>query len=312
MIIVTGGAGFIGSNLINRLNQMGFQDILIVDQFVDPKQFRNLIGLKYIDIMDPQDFMMQNHLYAKTEVIFHLGANTNTTEYDSSIMMNQNYTFSKDLINWAIKVNIRVIYASSAAVYGDGSRGFMEKIECEEPLNVYGFSKYQLDQWIRSRFKEMNSQIVGLRFFNVFGPQENHKGSMASVMCQFHKQIEETDSLQVFEGSENFYRDFIYVKDAVDIMLFFFDRNHFSGIFNAGTGHATSFIEFAHEFQANYEETLLEMVPFPEQLNGNYQRFTQANLTELQNIGYDCNFTPLKDAVAEYVDILKKNNGYLH
>lgn len=312
MIIVTGGAGFIGSNLVDRLNRLGYSDILIVDQLVESHQFRNLIGLKYIDILDPQDFMMQKHLYNKAEMIFHMGANTDTTEYDSTLMMSQNYTYSKELINWATQANIRVIYASSAAVYGDGSRGFMEKVECEVPLNIYGFSKYQLDQWVRLKFTEMSAQIVGLRFFNVFGPQENHKGSMASVVYQFRKQIEKTDSFQLFTGSEHFYRDFIYVNDVVDIMLFFFERSHFSGIFNAGTGHAASFLELAEQIQACHEETLLEPVAFPEHLKGNYQRFTQANLIELQNIGYDCKFTPLKDAVAEYVDLLKTNQGYLH
>lgn len=312
MIIVTGGSGFIGSNLVNRLNQLGFKDILIVDQLEDSKQFRNLIGLKYIDIIDPQDFMMTNHLYASAQMIFHLGANTDTTEHNSNLMLNQNYTYSKDIMDWAIKTNIRVIYASSAAVYGDGSRGFMEKVECECPLNIYGFSKYQLDQWVRSKFTETTSQIVGLRFFNVFGPQENHKHKMASVIYQFQKQIAETDSFQLFEGSENFYRDFIYVSDVVDIMIYFFERAHFSGIFNAGTGRADSFLELGQLIQKYNDECLMEPVPFPEHLKGYYQRFTQADLTELQNIGYDCQFTPLEDSVAEYVDILKRNDGYLH
>lgn len=312
MILVTGGSGFIGSNLISRLNQLGFKDIVIIDQMLEPKQFRNLIGLKYLDIVDPQDFMMQNHLYSKAELIFHLGANTDTTEHDANLMLNQNFTYSKDLMDWAIKTNIRVIYASSAAVYGNGSRGFSEKIECECPLNVYGFSKYQLDQWVRLRFKEMNSQMVGLRFFNVFGPQENHKGSMASVIYQFQKQIQETDSFQLFEGSENFFRDFIYVKDAVDIMMYFFERSHFSGIFNAGTGRAHSFLELAQAVQAHNDECLMEPIPFPDHLKGYYQKFTQADLTDLQNIGYDCNFTPLSEAVGEYIDILKKNEGYLY
>ena len=311
MIIVTGGSGFIGSNLIARLNQMGFQDILIIDQLLHPKQFRNLIGLKYTDLIDPKDFMMQNHLYNDAEYIFHLGANTDTTEHDSTIMMNQNYTYTKDILDWAQKTKIKVCYASSASVYGDGQNGFQEKIECEVPLNIYGFSKYQVDQWVRAQFKNIDNQVVGLRFFNVFGPQEIHKGKMASVVYQFQKQINETDSFQLFEGSEHFYRDFIYVKDVVNIMIHFFERPHLSGIFNAGTGKAQSFLDLAKIIQQNNDECLLESVPFPEHLNGYYQKFTQADLTDLQNIGYDCTFTPLEEAVAEYVEILKKNNGYL-
>ena len=206
---------------------------------------------------------------------------------------------------------IRVIYASSAAVYGDGNRGFAEKVECECPLNIYGFSKFQLDQWVRQGFEGFKSQMVGLRFFNVFGPQENHKESMASVIYQFQKQIKETDSFQLFEGSENFFRDFIYVNDVVDIMMYFFERPSFSGIFNAGTGKANSFLDIANYVQSKNDECFLESVPFPDHLKGKYQKFTQADLTDLQNIGYDCQFTPIEEAVAEYVEILQRNDGYL-
>ena len=206
---------------------------------------------------------------------------------------------------------IRFIYASSASVYGTGKNGFGEVKECEYPLNIYAFSKFLFDQYVRRITDNAEIQIVGLRYFNVYGSQENHKGRMASVVFHFHNQILKEGKVKLFEGSENFKRDFIYVKDAVSVNMFFFENTDKKGIFNCGTGKARSFLDIAKIMQHLYDKDVkIEFVPFPEELKGKYQTFTEADLSSLRSIGYKENFYSLEKGIKEYVNILKNTNGY--
>lgn len=312
MIIVTGGAGFIGSNLVRTLNQRGISDILIVDSLKKSEKHRNLNRLEFLDFIDYADFPEELELLDgdDVEVIFHQGACTNTMEYDGRFMMEVNYEYSKELLHFALEQNVRLIYASSASVYGNGDNGFVEERHCEYPINIYAYSKFLFDQYVRQLAGNAENQIVGLRYFNVYGPQENHKQKMASVIYQFHHQIMESGELRLFEGSEEFLRDFIFVQDVVDVNLFFFDHPEKNGIFNCGTGRAESFLKIGEIMQTCYENCTIKFIPFPETLRGKYQAFTQADLTQLRGIGYKKDFTALEDGVRQYVDVLKKLNGY--
>lgn len=313
MIIVTGGAGFIGSNLVKGLNDKGIDDILIVDNLENPEKHKNLNMLKFLDFADKREFIenLGKFKTQKMEAIFHQGACSNTMEYNGRYMMSNNYEFSKKLLHFAIDNNTRFIYASSASVYGDGKRGFKEERSCEYPLNVYAFSKFLFDQYVRRLIRHVDTQIVGLRYFNVYGPQENHKGKMASVIYHFHNQILKAGKMKLFEGSGDFKRDFTYVKDIVGLNLFFFNNPEKRGILNCGTGKAESFLRIANIMKQLYEKADIEFIPFPEQLKGKYQTFTQADLSALRNMGYEDEFTNLETGVKSYVEVLKKNNGYL-
>lgn len=308
MIIVTGGAGFIGSNIIKKLNEEGIKDILVIDNFKNSEKYKNLNKLDFLDYIDKEDFIqnLENYKSLKIDTIFHQGACSNTMEYDGKYMMKNNYEYSKNLLNFAIENNIRFIYASSASVYGNGNNGFYESRECEYPLNIYAFSKYLFDNYVRNIINDASIQIVGLRYFNVYGPQENHKGKMASVVYHFHNQILEEGKIKLFEGSENFKRDFIYVKDAVNVIMFFFKNPEKRGIFNCGTGKARSFLDIANIMKELYEKKVeIEFIPFPEQLKGKYQTFTQADLANLKDIGYNSKFYNLEEGMKDYVDVLK-------
>jgi ADP-L-glycero-D-manno-heptose 6-epimerase len=308
VIIVTGGAGFIGSNIIKKLNEEGIKDILVIDNFKNSEKYKNLNKLDFLDYIDKEDFIqnLENYKSLKIDTIFHQGACSNTMEYDGKYMMKNNYEYSKNLLNFAIENNIRFIYASSASVYGNGNNGFYESRECEYPLNIYAFSKYLFDNYVRNIINDASIQIVGLRYFNVYGPQENHKGKMASVVYHFHNQILEEGKIKLFEGSENFKRDFIYVKDAVNVIMFFFKNPEKRGIFNCGTGKARSFLDIANIMKELYEKKVeIEFIPFPEQLKGKYQTFTQADLANLKDIGYNSKFYNLEEGMKDYVDVLK-------
>jgi ADP-L-glycero-D-manno-heptose 6-epimerase len=202
------------------------------------------------------------------------------------------------------------IYASSAAVYGNGDHGFREEPAAESPLNVYAFSKVLFDRWVRRVLPQTKTQIVGLRYFNVYGPQENHKGRMASVVYKFHRQIGASKKLEIFEGSERFRRDFVYVGDAVDVNLWFLGRPEKSGIFNCGSGRAESFKELALEVKKHYGGARIAEIAFPKELEGKYQSFTRADLSNLRAAGYDGEFSTLEDGVAAYVQVLKQHDGY--
>lgn len=312
MIIVTGGAGFIGSNIVRELNRRGIDDILIVDSLEKGEKHLNLNRLRLTDFIDYRDFQaeMENWQAGSVDVIFHQGANTDTMEYDGRLMMAQNYDYSKALLHFAEKQESRFIYASSAAVYGDGVEGFREEAQCEYPLNVYGYSKLLFDNYVRRLPEDRMKQVVGLRYFNVFGPQENHKGKMASVIFQFHNQVQSDNKIRPFAGSDSFLRDFIYVQDVVKVNMFFFDHPEVAGIFNCGTGEARSFQRLAEIMLGLYEGATLEEIPFPKSLQGKYQKYTQSDVSHLRAAGFAAPFTALEDAVTEYVGILKESQGF--
>lgn len=294
MIIVTGGAGFIGSNIVRGLNNLGLDDIIIIDDLKNASKHKNLNRIKfrdYIDVESSIDFIKNNSTH-KLEAIFHQGACSDTMETDGNYMMKNNYEYSKNLLHICLENKIRLFYASSASVYGNGDKGFAEREENEYPLNVYAFSKYQFDRYVNNLAKEkkINTQVVGLRYFNVYGPQENHKGRMASVAFHLFNQIKLGESMKIFEGSENFLRDFIYIDDVVSVNNFFFENEKIRGIFNCGTGHAESFLEIAKALKEVYSKSNIEYIPFPDALKGKYQKFTQANLTNLREAGYDKDF----------------------
>lgn len=312
MIVVTGGAGFIGSNIVKGLNDMGEDNIIIVDSLDNPAKHLNLNKLKYNDFIDKRDFLSvlrEDRFFIK--VFFHEGACSNTMETDGRYMMQNNYEYSKELLHYSMERGARFIYASSASVYGNGDEGFAEKPECEYPLNVYAFSKFSFDNYFRN-IKNAGTQVAGLRYFNVYGPQENHKGKMASVAFHFFNQHKEGAKVRLFEGSEEFRRDFIHVNDVVAVNMFLYENPGVSGIFNCGTGKARSFADIAEVFKARYGKNFeSEIIPFPEQLKGKYQKYTQADLTNLRKAGYAAEFLSLEQGVGAYLDVLEKTGGYI-
>ena len=317
MIIVTGGAGFIGSNIVRGLNNLGIDDILIVDNLKNASKHKNLNRIKFRDYIDKEDFNL-DYLTSfvnnnKVEAIFHQGACSDTMETDGKYMMKNNYEYTKNILHVCLDKKIRFLYASSASVYGNGENGFEEDEKNEYPLNVYAFSKYQFDRYLNKLFKEnkVNSQVVGLRYFNVYGPQENHKGRMASVAFHLFNQIKAGERMKIFEGSENFLRDFIHIDDVVSVNNFFFANPDKSGIFNCGTGNAESFVEIAKALKEVYKSAEIEYIAFPDALKGKYQKYTQADLKKLRAIGYDKAFMNVNTGVKKYAEVLEKSGGYL-
>ncbi|GAB7140147.1 ADP-glyceromanno-heptose 6-epimerase [Deferribacterales bacterium RsTz2092] len=310
MILVTGGAGFIGSNIVRGFNKRGVKDILLTDDLTFGCKHRNLNRLEFVDYMDYRELMSNISKLNITHII-HQGACSDTTEPDGRFMMDTNYEYSKKLLAYCSNNSVPFIYASSASVYGDGKAGFRESPECEYPLNVYAFSKCQFDRYYRLNADKLRSQVVGLRYFNVYGPQENHKGKMASVASHLFQQVKANEPMKLFEGSADILRDFIHVDDVVNVNLFFFDHPELSGIFNCGTGRAESFEAIARAVQAKYSEASLEYMPFPDELQGKYQRFTQADLTNLRAAGYADEFLGVASGVARYLDVLENSDGYL-
>ena len=320
MIIVTGGAGFIGSNIVKQLNERGRNDILIVDDLTDGSKIRNLQMLDYYDYVDCIDFddAVANNTFdiGPIEVVFHQGACADTMNYDGRYMMHNNFEGTKNLFHYCQERRVPFIYASSASTYGHGKNGFTEKPECEEALNPYAYSKLFFDRYLRRFEKDLQSQVVGLRYFNVFGPNENHKGNMASLVRQMFYKLRETGEITLFEGTDGYgdgerVRDFIYVKDVVNVNFFFWEHPEISGIFNCGTGEAKSFNRFMKAVIDYNGSGNLRYIPFPEVLKGKYQSFTEADTTKLMAAGYDKGFTKLEDAVAEYCELLDHNEGYV-
>lgn len=311
MVIVTGGAGFIGSNLVRGLNQIGIEDILVVDNLANAQKHLNLNRLFITDFIDKQTFLQKLPSLSGVKTIFHQGACSSTTETDGVYMMNNNYAFSKTLLHHCLDQHIDFLYASSASVYGSGAQGFTEDRTCEYPLNVYAFSKFMFDNYVRNIFKKgsLSSQVLGLRYFNVYGYQENHKGSMASVIFHFYNQLKAGGKMKLFEGSENFLRDFIFVDDVVKVNLHFY-TNRQRGIFNCGTGQAQSFMHIANIIQELEPQAEVELTPFPDHLKGKYQTFTQADLFHLRQAGYQTEFTSLEEGVTQYYQKLKESRGY--
>ena len=308
MIVVTGGAGFIGSNIVKGLNEAGEEDILVVDNLSKAEKHLNLNSLSIADYIDKDEFLQKLNTFQNVSTIFHQGACSSTTEQDGKYMMSNNYEYSKNLLNYSLENSIDFLYASSASVYGNGDAGFVEKREAEYPLNVYGFSKFAFDNYVRRVLPQVKSQVLGLRYFNVYGPQENHKGRMASVAFHLFHQLQETGKMKLFEGSGHFRRDFIHVADTVKINLHFYESKT-SGIFNAGTGKARSFADIASTLQSLHGSGEIESIPFPEDLRGKYQEFTEAGLEKLRAAGYSKEFMSLEEGVQQYYEQLSATNG---
>ena len=313
-IIVTGGAGMIGSNIIKGLNDGGKNNITVVDNLKDGKKFWNLTELDISDYFDKIDFLdkVQNRKgFENVEAVFHEGACSSTTEWDGQYMMENNYEYSKVLLHYCLERKVPFFYASSAATYGD-STIYKEEPENENPINIYGYSKYLFDQYVRRNETYFESQVVGFRYFNVYGPREQHKGSMASVAFHLNNQIQAGENPKLFEGSGGYgdgeqRRDFIYVSDAVNINLWMMEHPEVMGIFNIGTGKSQTFNEVAESVIKYHGKGEIEYIPFPNHLKGSYQSFTEADLTKLRATGYDGSFNTVQEGIDEYMEWLHRD-----
>ncbi len=303
----------IGSNIIKALNEQGINDILVVDNLKNGKKFKNLVDLDIADYMDRDDFLVQimsGENFGPIQAVFHEGACSATTEWDGKYMMLNNYEYSKELLHYCLEREIPFLYASSAATYGE-TTVFKEEKEYEGALNVYGYSKQQFDNYVRKVWEdaaahgEALSQITGFRYFNVYGPREQHKGSMASVAFHLNNQMNAGENPKLFAGSETFKRDFVYVGDVAAVNLWFLN-NGSSGIFNLGTGNAESFEEVAKAVIAFHGKGDIETIPFPDHLKGAYQAFTQADMSHLRATGCDHAFKTVAQGVAEYMAMINQ------
>lgn len=311
MIIVTGGAGFIGSNIVSALNARGISDILVVDHLQNGRKMRNIADLDIADYLEAEEFRARVEAgwdFGKVEAVFHEGACSATTEWDGRYIMDNNYEYSKVLLHWCLENKIQYLYASSASVYGLGKNGFVENRANEHPINMYAYSKFQFDQYVR-RLGKTASQVVGFRYFNVYGPREQHKGSMSSTAFHFNNQILDNGKARLFEGTDGYAngaqeRDFVFVGDCVDVNLWFLDHPEKSGVFNLGTGRAQPFNDVAKAVVAWHGKGELDYIPFPDHLKGAYQSYTQADLANLRAAGYDKAFHSVEQGVKKYLDWL--------
>ncbi len=315
MIIVTGGAGFIGSNIVKTLNERGRDDILVVDDLKEGAKFRNIADCEIADYWDKDDFLAfiesGKNFPVTVDAVFHEGACSATTEWDGQYMMRNNYEYSKALLHYCLQHKIPYLYASSASVYGAGPN-FKEAREFEQPLNVYGYSKFLFDQYVRRILPKAESQVVGFRYFNVYGPREQHKGSMSSVAYHLNNQLLAGDEVvRLFEGCDGYgdgeqRRDFIYVSDVVDVNLWCFEHPECSGIFNLGTGRSQSFNDVANAVIHYHNKGKLEYIPFPDHLKGSYQSFTEADMSALRSAGYQADFKSVEAGVHAYLEWLNR------
>jgi len=322
MYIVTGGAGFIGSNLVHELNAQGIADILIVDNFANARKFQNLHGARYVDYLDKREFrraVKENSLgIGKVESILHQGACSNTLEDDGVYMMDNNFEYTKEVLRFAIGEGAPLVFASTAAVYGlSGPGRFTLTPENERPLNIYGYSKLVFDHYFRNELAlgRVPISAVGLRYFNVYGPREQHKGRMASVIHHFTKQMKDTGKVRLFAGTGGYAdgeqrRDFVYVRDLAKLNMFFAQigpyapkagepRKEYRGLANAGSGKSRTFNDVARSLMTVHGECPIEYIPFPADLEGRYQHFTEADLTALKELGYDGPMTELEAGITE-------------
>jgi len=325
MIIVTGGAGFIGSALIAALNKRKITDILVVDQIGTDQRWKNLRNLSFADYVEKDDFLemvIEDKVPGPVEAVFHLGACSSTTETDASYLIKNNYEYSKLLAQWTQNWqggNIRFIYASSAATYGDGSAGFSDdedKLEDLRPLNMYGYSKHLFDLWARRT--GLLKKIVGLKYFNVFGPNEYHKADMRSFVLKAFEQINATGKVRLFKSYKSEYadgeqlRDFLYVKDAVDMTLFFFDNPKMTSLFNIGSGIARSWNDLVKAvFAALNKKPNIEYIDMPESIRNQYQYYTCADILKLRTAGYKKQITSLEAVIKDYVQNYLQKDMYL-
>ena len=322
-IIVTGAAGFIGSNIVKALNARGVTDIVAVDNLTKADKFKNLVDCEIAEYVDKKDFLdvvESGELGGDIEAVLHQGACSDTMETDGRYMMENNYRYSLSLLEWCQEEAVPFLYASSASVYG-GGKVFAESRECEAPLNVYGYSKFLFDQAVRPRLAEASAQIAGFRYFNVYGPRESHKGRMASVAYHFFNQYRANGKIKLFEGNDGYAngeqrRDFVSIEDVVKVNLHFLDNENVSGIFNLGTGRSQTFNDVAvaslnacramdgkpaSTLEAMKAQSLIEYIAFPEALKGKYQSFTEADLTNLRSAGYAEPFLTVEAGVSRYI-----------
>jgi len=330
MYIVTGGAGFIGSNLVHELNACGITDILVVDHLADGGKQSNLHGARFTSYMDKNEFrraIKEDSLgLRRVEAVFHQGACSNTLVDDGVYMMDNNHTCSVEVLKYAVSMNAPLVYASTAAVYGlSGPGHFTPTLANEKPLNIYGFSKLVFDHYVRARIEEgsLSTTVVGLRYFNVYGPREQHKSRMASVIHHFSKQILAERRVKLFEGSGGYgngeqRRDFVYVRDLARLNMYFaqvgpYASSHktYQGVVNAGTGQARSFNEVARALMRVHGEAPIEYMPMPADLQSRYQHFTEADLTSLRETGCDLQFTSLDEGVRETFAVVEPTFAWL-
>ena len=324
-IIVTGAAGFIGSNLVRALNDRGITDIIAVDNLTKPDKFKNLVDCEVAHYVDKEEFLflLRDDAFGDVEAVLHQGACSDTMGADGRYMMNNNYQYSLELLDWCTESAVPFLYASSASVYG-GGKVFKENREFEAPLNIYAYSKFLFDQVVRRRWQERTAQIAGFRYFNVYGPRETHKGRMASVAFhQFH-QYRETGKVKLFEGTDGYAhggqsRDFVFIEDVVAVNMYFLEHPECEGIFNLGTGRAQPFNDVAVatvnacrqlegkpalSLDEMVAQGILEYTPFPDALRGKYQSFTEADIARLRSVGFEAPMASVEQGVARYVEWL--------
>lgn len=310
-IVITGGAGFIGCNLVAALNARGSEDVILVDNLGCGNKWRNLRGLRYEDIVSPEEFLSQldSQTPFETDAIVHLGACSATTEQDADFLLRNNYRYTRTICEWSLHHNVRFIYASSAATYGDGGKGYGDDdstLTALRPLNMYGYSKHMFDLWALQH--SLFNRIVGLKYFNVFGAHEEHKGDMRSMVSKACDQITKSGQVRLFRSYRPGYadgeqkRDFVYVRDAVDVTAYFLEHRQLGGLFNCGTGHARSWRDLALAvFKALDVPPHIQFIEMPRVLQGKYQYFTEAPMHKLRAAGYLKPFTPLEEGVSDYV-----------
>lgn len=322
MIIVTGGAGFIGSAIISALNKRQISDVLVVDELACDQKWKNLRNLSFTDYVEKEDFLemvVKKKLAGPIQAVFHLGACTDTTETNASYFIKNNYEYTKLLAQWATDSNIRLVHASSGATYGDGSAGFsddVKKIESLRPLNMYGYSKHLFDLWAHSN--GILKKIAVLKYFNVFGPNEYHKDEMRSFVLKAFEQIKTTGKVRLFKSYKSDFkdgeqmRDFIYIQDAIDMTLFFLDNAKVNGLFNIGTGKARTWNDLvAAVFAALGKKTNIEYIDMPESIRNQYQYYTCAEMTKLRKAGYKKQTMSLEEAIKDYVKNYLQKGLYL-
>lgn len=326
MIVVTGGAGFIGANIVKGLNDRGIEDVIVVDNLEKAEKFYNITDCEIADYIDKRDFISQisdKSFGHKIKAIFHEGACSDTMEHNGLYMMSNNYDYSKTLLHYCQENNVQFIYASSASVYGGGSVFRVDR-QYESPLNVYGYSKFLFDQYVRRILPVTRCQVAGFRYFNVYGPREQHKGRMASVAFHFFNQYSKDGKVRLFEGTDGYehgaqLRDFISVEDVVSVNMFFLENPDKSGIFNVGTGRAQQFNDMAVasvntvrksrgeevlSLEQMQKQGIIEYIPFPDALRGKYQSFTEADMSGLRDAGYSNEFFTVEQGVERYVSAL--------
>ena len=314
-IVVTGAAGFIGRNVVAELNARGVDDLILVDHLGHDEKWRNLLGLRFEDFLNPAEYL-QRHAQIEADAIIHLGACSATTERDADFLLANNYRYTRTLATHAVDRGVRFIYASSAATYGDGRHGYSDDDTVTptlRPLNMYGYSKQMFDLWALK--SGLLDRIVGLKYFNVFGPYEDHKGDMRSVVHKSFDQIMKTGEISLFKSYRDDFadgeqlRDFIYVNDVVAVTLFFLEQPRVGGLFNCGTGRARSWKDLALAvFKSMNREPHIQFIEMPEVLKGKYQYFTQADVRKLRAAGYAKPFMELEDGVQDYVSQLSVQN----